>query len=63
MHQVKTSKSKGDLDYIKKPLVTTIDTVDKKGKSEQNMVEETNTSPISEKKKIDAVDKTEKSQT
>ena len=58
--------------YIKNPLVTTIDkvdkkwtidTVDKKWKSKQNLVEESKTSPISEKNKIDTVNKTQKSQT
>ena len=36
--------------------------VDKEGKSKQNVVEEVVTPPISEKKKIDIVNKTEKSQ-
>ena len=59
------------MDDIKKPLVTnigtvdkygTIDTVDKKRKSNTNVVEEANTSPISAKNNIDTFDKTEKSQ-
>ena len=36
--------------------------VEKEGKSKQNVVEEPITPPISEKKKIDTVNKTEKSQ-
>ena len=59
------------MDYIKNPLVTTIDTVekevttdtvDKKRKTKPNVVEEAITYPISEKKKIDTVNKTDKSQ-
>ena len=65
-------KSSGDLDDIENPLVGTNDivykevtiyTVDKKGKSKPNVVEESITSPTSEKKKIDTVNKTEMSQT
>ena len=52
-----------DLDHTKNPLVATIDTVEKKGISKQNMVEEANTSPISENNNIDTFDKREKSQT
>ena len=36
--------------------------VDKEGKSKQNVLEEDITTPISTKQKIDAVNKTEKSQ-
>ena len=52
----KFEKSSGDLDYIKNPLVTTIDTVekevttdtvDKKRKTKPNVVEEAITYPIS----------------
>ena len=59
-------KLSGDLDDIKNPLVTTIDTVYKDGtidrvdkgrKSKPNVVEEAITSPISEKKKIDTFNK------
>ena len=59
------------MDDIKKLLVATIDTVDKevtidtvdkKGKSKQNVVEEAITSHISAKKNIDTINKTEKSQ-
>ena len=68
----RVKKSSGDLDDIKKPLVNTIgtvdkegtiDMVDKKGKSKTNVVEEAISYPISSKKKIDTVNKTEKSQT
>ena len=60
------------MDDIENPLVGTNDrvykevtiyTVDKKGKSKPNVVEEFITSPTSEKKKIDTVNKTEMSQT
>ena len=40
-----------------------IEKVDKKGKSKPNVLEESITSPISEKNKIDTVNKTEISQT
>ena len=40
-----------------------IDTVEKKGKSRQNVVEEANTSTISEKNKIVTVNKAEKPKT
>ena len=58
----KVKQESGSLDDIKNPLVNTIHTTYKKGKTKQNVVEEANTSPISEKK-TDSVDKTEKSQT
>ena len=53
----KVKKSSGDLDYIEKPLVTTIDTFDKEGtidtlkkvKSKPNVMEEAITSPITKK--------------
>ena len=56
------------MDETEKALVTTNDTVIKEGntdmgKRKQNVVEEANTSPISVKKKIDTVKKTEKSKT
>ena len=46
---------------IENPLVTTIDTMYKEVK--KNVVEEANTSTISEKHNTDTVDKTGKSQT
>ena len=46
----KVEKASGDFDDSENTLVTTIDTFDKEGKSKQNVVEEANTSPISEKK-------------
>ena len=67
----KVGKTSGDLDDTKKVLVTTIDTVVKeettdavykKRKTKPNVVEKSITSPISEKKKIDTVNKTETSQ-
>ena len=58
----RVKKGTGDPNEIEKSLVTTIDTVDKKGKSNNNVVEEANTSTIS-KKNIGTVDKTDKSQT
>ena len=67
----KVRKSSGDLDDIKKELITTIYTVDKEGitymvdkigKRKPNVVHKDITSPISEKKKIDTVKKTQKSQ-
>ena len=60
------------MDDIKDPLVAIICTVDKDGNihtadkkmiSKPNIVEESITSPISSKKNIDTVNKTEKSQT
>ena len=68
----KIKKPSGDLDHIKNLLVTTIGAVDKEGtidmvdknmKSKPNVVEESITSTILSKKKIDTVNKTEKSQT
>ena len=65
-------KTSGDLDETEKSLVTTTDTVVKEGntdmleekrKSKTNVVKESITHPISVKKKIDTVNKTEKSQT
>ena len=59
------------MDDTKHALVNTTDKVskkgnnemvDKEGKSKQNVVEEAITPPISKKKKIDTVNKTEKSQ-
>ena len=66
----KVRKASGGLDEIKKALVTTIytfvkegstDTFDKKSKTKPNVVEESTISPISEKKNIYIVNKTEKS--
>ena len=56
-------KASGGLDNIEDPLVTNIDTVDKEVESRKNVVEEANTSPLSENNNIDIVKKTEKSQT
>ena len=67
----KVIKTSGDLDYTKKALVTTTDTVLKEGnivlvnrkrKTKPNVVKKAITTPISEKKKIVTVNKTEKSQ-
>ena len=66
----KVKKTSGDLDDIKKPLVTTIDTVVKEGTTDTvekkgkkpNVVEEAITTPVSAKEKIDTVNKTDKSQ-
>ena len=67
----KVRKLSGDLDDIKKTLVTTIDTVVKEGttdtvnkkrKTKPNVVWKAITYLISEKNKIDTVNKTEKSQ-
>ena len=62
-------KTSGDLDNIKKALVTTTDTVVKEvntdivyKKNKHYVVKETITSTISSKKKIDTVYKTDKSQ-
>ena len=64
-------KTSGYLDNTKKALVTTTDKVvkegntdmvDKKIKTKPNVVKEYITSPISEKNKIDTVNKTDKSQ-
>ena len=44
-------------------METNIDTPDNEGKSGENVVKEASTSPISEKKKVDTVDKKEISQT
>ena len=49
------------MDYIKKPLVTNIDTVDKEVKSRKDVVEEANTSPIQAKNNTDTVKKSDKS--
>ena len=66
----KDRKTSGDLYDTKKALVTTTDTVvkewntemvNKRIKSKPNVVKESITRPISEKKKIDRADKTEKS--
>ena len=58
-------KTSGDLDETEKALVTTTDMVVKEGntdmRSKHNMVKEAITPPIA-KKKIDEVNKTEKSQ-
>ena len=59
----KVKKSCGDLYDTENPLVATIDTVDKEGKSKQNLVDEANTSIFSAKKNTDTVDKVEISQT
>ena len=56
----KVKKASGDLDDTKNPLVATIETVDKSSKSKQNVVWESNTYPLSEKKKTDTADKIEK---
>ena len=45
----RVKKPSGYFNDTEKPLVTTIDTIDKKGKAKQNLAEEANTSPISEK--------------
>ena len=66
----KVKNSSGDLDDIKKVLVTTIDTVEKEGTTETvkkkekkpNFLEEATTSPISTKNKFDTVNKKDKSQ-
>ena len=67
----KVRKTSGVLDDTKKTLVITTDTifkegntdmVDKKSKTKHNVVKEAITPPISEKNKIDTVNKTEKSQ-
>ena len=67
----KVRKTSGDLDDTKNKLVTTTDTVikegntdilDKKGKRKPNVVKESINPPISSKKKIDTVKKTDKSQ-
>ena len=57
----KFKKSSGGLDDTEETVVTNINTVDKEGKSRNNLVEESNISPISAKDNIDTVDKTEKS--
>ena len=63
----KVRKISGDLDDIKKAFVTTIDTVVKKGTTDTfdreektYVVKKAITSPTSEKKKIETVNKTEK---
>ena len=67
----KVRKTSGDLDDTKKSFVATTgmffkegnnNMVDKKSKTKPNLVKEDITLPISSKKKIDAVNKTEKSQ-
>ena len=67
----KVRKKSGDLDDTKNTLVTTTDTVvkerntdtdEKEGKSGKNVVEEAITPHISAKKKIDTVNRTDKSQ-
>ena len=67
----KVRKKSGNLDDIKKALVATNDKffkegntymVDKKRKTEHNVLKEAITFKISSKKKIDTVNKTDKSQ-
>ena len=66
----KVRKTSGYLDDTKKALVTTTDTVVKEGNTDMvekkekkpNVAKESITTPISGKKKIDTVNKTEKSQ-
>ena len=67
----KDRKTSGELDDIKQALVTTTDTVVKKGKTDMierkkgnkpNVVKEAITPPISERKNIDKVSITEKLQ-
>ena len=48
----KVKQASGDLYDTKNPMFTNIDTVYQKGKSKQNVVEEANISPISEKRRL-----------